>query len=388
LQIYFADQPHDLGLSFRRSLVPINRRIRMALSNLSSISCCFLAFTITLPAFASCQQTHQATSAHTSTDAQSTPCQAPAREEVTKEDVVTMLKSELTDTAIEFTLKARVHPPFSSKEIASFANERKAKTNVAMSENLTKELTRGADVYIAWSVLPGKVVRDNFGHFVLGSYLALDVVIANRSSDVGHSVLVSALEFCHNRLRDVSVDPKMVKGTLNKGEMTGARTMASNSISAIGAVLTPAAPFFKNMAHRLNFETGLSFFSPAQTAFDKVFPNTINRLYLIAWGQEEVFTQGGFVVPSGAERRGRVFIPIEHIYPRPEKDHPCKGSKDQTSCKAGNEYKAWEQRKKNWNDARSGSYKPEEVKKAIGSLVVLGQAVTVGSPVRVISTAQ
>jgi len=309
-------------------------------------------------------------------------CKDAVAEEVSTTDVVALLKSDLSDSGIVKALQSRTHKPFSAADIANFANERKKKTDTDFSSELASELTKGADIYIGWSVLPGKSVKDNFGHFVLGTYFALDVAISNRSADASHSVLVTVLELC-NGVRNISVDPKMVKGTMTKGALTGARSRTSKSIEAIGTVLTPAAPFFKNQAHQLTFTTGLSFFNPMKTAFDTVFPDTINALYIAAWNTDDVFTQGGFVIPSGGEKRGRVFIPIEYIYPRPAKDSPCKG-KDK-SCESTVEYTSWTKEKRNWESARSGNYKPDEVKMAIGPLVVLGQSITVHSPVRSVS---
>ena len=89
-----------------------------------------------------------------------------------------------------------------------------------------------------------------------------------------------------------------------------------------------------------------------------MWPDTI-LTYLENWDKDEVFKKG-FVVAAGSSKRGRIFIPIEIIYPRP------------LGKKAGRDtYNQWKQ-------ATKGNYDPEKVKKRIGTLVVLGQQITLG----------
>jgi hypothetical protein len=295
-------------------------------------------------------------------------------------EVVTLLKSSATDDEISSYIAAKARRPFSASDVASFADA-KPTAPTTRGADLIKSLATGPDVYIGWSVLPPKVLRDNYGHYVVDKYFGLDVAIANRSqgtngSNTGTSVIVSALEFCPtgNLVKDVSADPTLVRGSLQKGELTGKRADISNSIQAIGTIMAPAAPFFKNALHRATYSTGASLLSPIKSAFDLVWPDTI-ATYLTNWDKDQVFKQG-FVVAAGQSERGRVFIPIEYIYPRPGKN-PGKDS-------AG--YAAWEAKQLAWKIASSGKYDPEAVKKVIGSVVVLGQQATIGG--RVVSASQ
>jgi hypothetical protein len=234
-------------------------------------------------------------------------------------------------------------------------------------EDLLSELSSQAEVYIGWSILPSKVVRDNYGHYVENKFFGADVVIASRSKE---TIVVNALEFCHVQLkellRDVSVDPTLVRGSLQKGELTGERSIISSTILAIGTVMSPAAPFFKNSVHRATFSTAAAMFSPLQSAFNSVWPDTI-ATYLTNWDKDQVF-RNGFVVSPGGSTRGRVFIPIEYIYPRPKRKRPKDEQKGGT----------WDLELRRWRDATHGVYNPEDVKKEIGQLVVLGQQITVG----------
>jgi hypothetical protein len=224
------------------------------------------------------------------------------------------------------------------------------------SDDLLLLLTTQSDVYIGWTVLPAKIVRDNYGQFVQNKYFAIDVAIANRNERT--SLVITALEFCHGGIRDVSQDPVLVRGSLQKGEMTGARNTASRTIQAVGNIASPSAAFFKNELHRGTFSAFASLFTPLKSGFDLVFPNTI-LTYLENWDKDEVFRKG-FIVAAGGSTRGRVFIPIELIYPRPKE-----------RSQAPDAYQLW-------RDATKGRFDPQDVKRRIGSLVVLGQEITLG----------
>ncbi len=251
--------------------------------------------------------------------------------------------------------------------------------NAGASAKLLATLTSGADVYIGWSVLPSKVLRDNYGRHVMDRYFGIDVVIANRTGenadtgDKSQSLIVTALEFCHlqsgGELRDISIDPALVRGSLQKGELTGKRNTISRAIQATGAVVAPSAGFFKNEIHRGTFSTAAALFTPMKTGFDLVWPDTI-LTYLENWDKDEVFKKG-FVVAAGGSARGRVFIPIEIIYPRPLREKYRQLTDVQKKkVKEDNDQ---------WNQATKGRYDPEDVKKKIGTLVVLGQQITLGA---------
>jgi hypothetical protein len=293
---------------------------------------------------------------------------------LTQQDVLTLLQSNATDAAIQTFVNAKARKSFTATDVAAFGNA-KSGTGTARSATLMTSLASGPDIYIGWSVLPPKVLRDSYGHYVVDKYFGLDVAIANRSADTSQSMIISALEFCHpeDKVKDISADPTLVRGSLQKGEMTGKRSDISNTLQAFGTVLAPVAPFFKNAAHHANFSTAVSIFSPLQSAFDLVWPDTI-ATYLTNWDKDQVFKQG-FVVAGGQSERGRVFIPIEYIYPRPGKKPT-----DATQLQK------WEEDREAWKIASSGKYDPEKVKLKIGSVVVLGQEATIGG--RVVSASQ
>ncbi|MEP6754863.1 MAG: hypothetical protein ABJA67_05135, partial [Chthonomonadales bacterium] len=163
---------------------------------------------------------------------------------------------------------------------------------------LLKALSESADLYIGYSILPAKVVRDNYGHYVRDKFFAADVAISNRAST--GTIVISTLEFCHAvilqtaakvksdttaHMKDVSTDPTLVRGSLQKGELTGARSEISNTIQAIGSIMAPAAPFFKVATHRATFTTAAAMLAPLKSGFDLVVPDTI-AVYLSNWDKD------------------------------------------------------------------------------------------------------
>ncbi len=238
------------------------------------------------------------------------------------------------------------------------ADEIKELIRLHASAEVLNSVTNGPEVYIGWSVIPSRIVTDNYGHYVRRKYFAIDVAIANRAKD---SLIVTALEFCNNlgteKLRDVTSDPALVRGTLQKGELTGTRTIVAATIQAVGDLATPSAAFFKNQVHRGTFSGIASLFNPLKTGFDLVWPETI-LTYLQNWDKDEVFKKG-FVVSAGGSARGRVFIPIELIYARPANKKDPK----------------YQDALRDWKEATEGDFDVKKVKAAIGRLVVLGQSI-------------
>jgi hypothetical protein len=340
----------------------------------------FLCFLLGLAVSFVFSQTTSQTAPPTTSEATSlatdTGC-GQAAQILNRDEVTTLLKSSATDDEISSYIAAKARRAFTAYDVAAFADAKPGR-----GTDLIKSLATGPDVYVGWSVLPPKVLRDNYGHYVVEKYFGLDVAVANRSQGTnggttGTSVIISALEFCPtgNTVKDISADPTLVRGTLQKGGLTGRRADISNSIQAIGTIMAPAAPFFKNALHRATYSTGTSMLNPIKSAFDLVWPDTI-ATYLTNWDKDQVFKQG-FVVAAGQSERGRVFIPIEYIYPHPGKK-PDKSN--------ANAYAEWEAKQIAWKIATSGKYDPEAVKKVIGSVVVLGQQATIGG--RVVSSSQ
>ncbi|PYV98691.1 MAG: hypothetical protein DMG89_10410 [Acidobacteria bacterium] len=205
-----------------------------------------------------------------SSDTEAVGCAQPGVEhKLTVKDISDMLAAKVPDNVVRSAIQGRTSTlDISPAQIAELKT-------AGASDELLMTLTSGSEVYIGWSVLPSKVVRDNYGRHVMNKYFGVDIVIANRNTGPGgngdngdsgnaQSLIVTALEFCHRQLRDVSIDPTLVRGSLQKGELTGRRTQVSHLIQAIGDVASPSAAFFKNEIHRGTFSGAAALFTPCE----------------------------------------------------------------------------------------------------------------------------
>lgn len=165
-------------------------------------------------------------------------------------------------------------------------------------------------VDIMWSLVPRKIVRDNFGHYIDGRYYCIEVVIGNNS---GYSLQIASVGFQpgldHGRKPD---DPtpaegyRMVRGTLQKMQLVGTRAMIVNSIRGLGPILTGIGPFFHNINHKANYEQGINIFSnPFEKGLELIFPDTI--VGQLARLDDQVL-RDGLVVPNNTQVRTVVFF--------------------------------------------------------------------------------
>ena len=172
-----------------------------------------------------------------------------------------MVEKKVPDEVILATLNRYAsRPTLSPDELAKLKGN-----DVNASDDLLRELVLDDPIYIGWSVIPAKLLRDNYGRYVRQKYFGIDVALANRSKDKG--LFVTAFEFCRKQLKEVSSDPALVRGTLVKGEMTGRRSIVLHLIHSTALVLAPIQGFFKNQAHHDNFVTGVNILNPLETGF-------------------------------------------------------------------------------------------------------------------------
>lgn len=233
---------------------------------------------------------------------------------------------------------------------------KKLKDNAVPDEIVEAMASCQPDLYLGWSVLPAKVVRDNYGHYVSKKYFAVDVAVYNRTEN---QLIVKAFEFHCRIQRDaqqqgqptedkaLSTDPTLVRGSLEKGQIAGIRHILVGALQLVAYGGPSGAPFFKNINRKSNYQTGIALANALLKGFDEnIFPDTI-LTYLRNWDKDEVLKRG-FVIPGGDSTRGRIFLPIEVVYPRPDP---------------------------RYKDAVKGKYDPTVVKQSLNSLSVLAQEV-------------
>ncbi len=211
---------------------------------------------------------------------------------------------------------------------------------------------------VAWYVLPPKMVRDNYGHYVSSKYIAIDITVHNMNTT--DQINVQAFTFGGAVSVDPykNSDPNLVRGSIVKGQDTGARNTLVRVIKVVGNLATGAGGFVKNAGASASYGRGVSIFSdPFEKGVELIVPDT-TVTYLTAWDKDEVFKKG-FIVEPGKEVTGRIFIPVSLVCELLKAQPPPATS----ACREG----GW---------LRSAQYEPLKIRAKLGPLGVLGSHIT------------
>jgi len=165
--------------------------------------------------------------------------------------------------------------------------------------------------------IPYAVVRDNYGRFVADRYFAVDVAVVNKHAQ-NSTLYINAFVFdllsSTNAQPLLNVDPKLVRGSIEKGQLVGRRNVSIEILKGLGATASGLSGFFKAAQSAATAGRIIAAFNgPAITGIGAVIPDTTVK-YLNNWDQDQVF-KNGFVVPAGQTQRGRVFLPIQSLFP-------------------------------------------------------------------------
>jgi hypothetical protein len=232
-------------------------------------------------------------------------------------------------------------------------------TTQELEDEVRARNASGQPPEVAWYVLPPKVIRDNSGHYVSSKYIAIDITVHNMNST--DQINVQAFTFRGAAAADPNKnsDPKLVRGSIVKGQDTGARNTVVRVIKVVGNLVTGAGGFVKNPGASASYGRGVSIFSdPFEKGVELIVPDT-TVAYLTAWDNEEVFKKG-FIVDPGKEVTGRIFIPVSLACELLKAHQPPVTA----PCKEG----GW---------LRSAQYDPLVIRDNLGPLSVLGSHITV-----------
>jgi hypothetical protein len=242
--------------------------------------------------------------------------------------------------------------------------ENAARKTVAQLQGQAKDIKAVAPT-ITWDVLPVSVVRDNYGHNVAGKYIAIDVLIHN--NDTNTQLLIRGFRFNVNSVYYANTDPTLVRGTIQKGQMVGARNRSVQAIKTLGLIATGAGGYFHATSAAANYNRGVTIFSdPFEKGIELLFPDTTTT-YLANWDKDPVL-KNGFVVDPGKEENGRIFLPVELVcspnFPTP----PAQGEK----CDLGHFFR------------RNATYDANEIKHRLGTISLIGNsaAIVTGQPLQ------
>jgi len=155
-------------------------------------------------------------------------------------------------------------------------------TPLELENALRANQASGQPPEVAWYVVPPKIVRDNYGHYVSAKYTAIDITVHNMNST--DQINVQAFTFRGAVSADPykNSDPNLVRGSIVKGQETGARNTLVRVIKVLGNLATGASGFVKNAGTSASYGRGVSIFSdPFEKGVELIVPDT-TVTYLIS----------------------------------------------------------------------------------------------------------
>jgi hypothetical protein len=168
-------------------------------------------------------------------------------------------------------------------------------------------------VDVAWGVLPKRISSDTFGSRVTKLYYPIEVVIGNNS---GYDLQLASVQFKlpEGSMLDTNIPTNsyyVVRASLQREQLIGARNTTINIIKAIGPILTGSAVFFNGSSiaalHHKNVFLGLTdvFSNPFEKGLELIFPDqTVQQLINL----DNHTLRDGAVIANNTQVRTIVFV--------------------------------------------------------------------------------
>lgn len=246
-------------------------------------------------------------------------------------------------------------------------------------------------VDLMWKVLPRSTVADSYGGRIADHYFAIEVTIGN---DSGHDLQIAALGFLPqmtttNKSGSDSLDTRVplpndsypgVRGTIEREQFVGTRAMVVNFAKAMSTILVGVGGFYVSDANSL-FTPAVSIFSgPFEKGLELVYPDlTTNHLINL----DNRTLRDGVVVPNNTPTRINAFISRETI----QCSYPKRWYRLYTVPRSG--YSCPNTPKGDPADPRlsySRDFNPDEIRKRLGKLVLIGRPIDYLNRIRVVAT--
>ena len=245
-------------------------------------------------------------------------------------------------------------------------------------------LNNKGQVDVMWSVLPDRVVHDNFGARVATEYFCIDAVIGN---DSGYDLQIASIGFTaptlspdpsNPRYRIPNTGYRVVRGTLQRRELLNPRSLVLNGLKVVGPLLTGFLPFFHNMVHETNFSELINIISnPLEKGVESAWPDTVpfqvNRLDDQTF-RDDIATRT--VIPNNIQTRIMTFVPKELLFPGAKsgflRKPKARGLRGTTAT--GNPVKDLNR------------HNPQDVMQMLGDIVIIGEQIEHVNRIRVVST--
>jgi len=254
-------------------------------------------------------------------------------------------------------------------------------------------------VDVMWSVMPKKIVGDNFGSSIARKYYAIEIIIGNNSAynlqlvsvgfelpsdreiegwlqrnaknKAGIQMASRNQEAITKRVLEPVKDPsktlsteneipgsekrtllptssyKITRGSLEARQLLYPRTLILSTITALGPIFTGFTPYFHNVNHRGNFTEAINIFSnPLEKGLELVWPDP--RPHQRDRFDDQVL-RDGLIIKNNTQVRTLAFFPKELLR--------LPGNVESEA-----EYNAWR------NNAR-------EVRERLGEIVIIGDLI-------------
>jgi hypothetical protein len=215
-------------------------------------------------------------------------------------------------------------------------------------------------VDVMWSILPDKIVKDNFGGKVKKEFFCIEAVIGN---DSGYDLQLSSVGFTIPKLTGVTRAPipttgyRTVRGTLEAWGQLSTRKFVLGGLNALGPILTGFLPFFHATNHKANYSEIVNLISnPIEKGVEGLWPDMLpmelDHLADQAF-RDDISTKT--IIPNNVQARIVTFVPKRLVFASKKND----AHKDPT---------------------------PREVMEALAEIVIIGKQIDYVNRVRVVNT--
>lgn len=226
-------------------------------------------------------------------------------------------------------------------------------------------LNNQGQVDVMWSVVPDKIANHNFGRGVQKHFYCIEVVIGN---DSGYDLQLSSVGFTLPALKGNYRIPnsgyRTVRGSLEAFGEVAPRKFVVNGLKMLGPILTGFLPFFHSINHTANFSSAINVISnPIEKGLENVWPDLLptqlDRLADQTY-RDDVSTKT--IIPNNVQARILTFIPKRLVCP------------DLKTCPSSDA------------NAKLDAKNVQDVMRALGEIVIVGQQIVHVNRVRVVNT--